>query len=205
MEAKEKKGAEKPVGDNIWVSFLRRRIFLDTSVVAGWLLLVGREIRGGSQKLLTRWRFVEKLIKSKHTPVLSPIVISETARAVLDSAKIWKLVDMGIPPAYFFRLQKDARLAEVEKNQVYTAFWQQIDRLLKSAEIVQDFINPDHVFRLMLQTDLRTVDAILVLTAIDAGCEAFVTSDRDLISALSDTDLGISIEHVSNAYNLLGD
>ncbi len=185
---------------------MRRRIFLDTSVVASWLLLSGSQAGRKGQKVWTRWRFVEKLLKSKHVPVLSPLVVSEAARAVIDSKKIWKLVNMGIPPAYFFKLQKEAALSEDERAEVYSAFWRDIDRLLSASEIVQDVIEPDDIFRLMLQTDIRTMDAALVLTAFRSECDAFVTSDRTLVSALSAADLSeMPILHVSNAYHLLRD
>ena len=171
------------------------KIFVDTNVFSGYLILSGIEERKPDTEKKELWKkyekikpcydFIKKILldneKKKIVPFASGLVFSEIFNCIYDEAVCKKMIDDGVPLSSWVRLKnrfslfiEDFEIEELD-NSVYGLFHS------KKFKIVADKYDLRLISELILKHHFMTQDSILISTAIKEECKFFVTRDKELI------------------------
>ncbi len=169
-----------------------KKIFIDTNVLVGYLLILGimktkltekrkKQIGKHYKKFKLSYDFICKVKENKDKKykfVTSHLSISEIYLALYDEAICKKMWDDGIPLSAwvkkkdnFKKLVKEYEIDELKKK-VKTL------RNMKNLERIGNKYNFDLIARLIMKYNLMTQDSILFSTALKRDCSFFVTRDE---------------------------
>jgi predicted nucleic acid-binding protein len=169
------------------------KLFLDSNIIADWILVKNRVSKKVKDDLLSQgyhymchsYKLIEELIDSEVATVTSQLAISEVFSVLYDDAINMKLYMKAIPAAVWMWItfRNRERLNEEESLELHEGILKRFDDLFSDTkvELIEDEFNLEIYSYLVLRLGMKTHDAILLTTAILNEVSYFVTRDDRLI------------------------
>ena len=166
----------------------RNTVYLDTSVLANWLLLYRKSKRTrrlAEKKAKESMRLLDRILKGRYSCrfLISPYVMSELSQSARDNLVALKMIRDGQSLVWFNRLKKQYRLKNWEQADIRRSIDSFAKFLLNKKFILFDaHIDSDDIHRFSLRYSLETHDAIH-LSIARRNAAYLVTTDSDLLES----------------------
>ena len=167
------------------------RVFLDSNVIADWILLERKEIELTDELLEKRYRsmgysyvLVNELLDRRIDAYISELCLAEVISVIYNEAVNRKLFLSGVPFSAWtwVSIRERFRLSEDEAEELYYGILETFDKLIeKGLQIVEDKLDLEVYSFLVLKISMDCHDAILLNTAIDWDVDYFITRDHRLL------------------------
>lgn len=179
------------------------KIFVDTNILVGYLLLSGIEkTRKSEEEKQVLWKkyskikpsydFILKILSSENKDfyfIASGLVFSEIFHCLYEEAVCQKMRDDGVPLSSWIRLKnrfssliEDFEIEELD-NVVYGLYHS------KKIKVITEHYNLNLISKLILKYQFMTQDSILISTAIEGKYKFFVTRDEELLNRFKKTKI----------------
>jgi predicted nucleic acid-binding protein len=170
------------------------RVFIDTNIFTGYLILSGIEERKPESERKDLWKrykkikpcydFIKKVLENKNKKIhfiTSGLVFSEIFHSLYEEAVCKKMMDDGVPLSSWIRLKNKFSL--FIENYEIKELEDAVDNLFHSEKIkpISEAYHLKLISRLILKHQFMTQDSILISTATHNKCKFFVTRDEELI------------------------
>ncbi|AEA47898.1 PIN domain-containing protein [Archaeoglobus veneficus] len=168
-------------------------IFLDSNVIANWILIKDfaqkfEELK--DDKILNQrlenisysYTLVEALLETDdYQAKVSNLTLAEVSHVLYNEILSLKMYRLGIPLTLWSKLRGKHDLTKEEKFLVKETIAKYLGELKSKVRVVNDTIDDEIYPKLILEYKLRTHDAILLTTAIFNECSWFITNDREIV------------------------
>ena len=179
------------------------RGFLDSNVLANWLLLdatirLGKVDRAELFKRLTRQTPSYLLMEAVRTDkrfygllTTSRLAFAEIISVILEQAIQKRMYDQGIPFKYWERERFVEKLSRNNRSEISKDIFRLENAFFTSNQV--RYVHDDYSFADFMPLVLRSFnsfridqyDAILISTALEHGCKFFITEDQRLRRSVS--------------------
>ena len=167
------------------------RVFLDSNIIADWILLEKKEKKLTDELLKKHYHsmgysyiLLNEFLSRNMKTYITPLSLAETISVIYNEAMNRKLFLKGVPFSAWtwISLREKFRLSEDKANDLYIGILETFDKLIEMGlQIVDDRLDLEIYSFLVLKVGMNCHDAVIVNTAIEWDADYFVTRDQRLI------------------------